>query len=747
MQKKSNGSITFPVALGGMNNIAPQDNLQNNQAVLLQNITYDETTKSFKGSKKYNQVDIPNHSNFNKIYEVIHNDKRNILLVNENGFYDYNQKKFIETSGVISDVVYNDDGVYISYDNRVFIYANASTELKEIPFSDVLINTRLITQSASSGIGMLQVLGDTMYILYYTSGGVGYFSLSEETPTFKTLDTSVHLTSMQWCMLCKYNNKVYILKYGARSDSDKQVGVYELTKYGIGDVNNSPLGLLLLCLSLQTNTGQMTYPFSGVILKYKDGELYSVANFTYGSNANCDGISYNKYISDVSNYMLMGLHEFQTKEYDRLLRVKVSFLQKGWGGTGAPENFTLITLAIVYDALTGEELSSTQTQRQGIYQTYPFTLYTGAYKINSNNKIIAYAISSFYLLNIEKDFTCSFRGINILELENQNIITATQNLNKIYVSHTEPSTNIYEIDMNSVTKNKIPFMLINNGRLVVAQTNSLYYSGVGDFDNWNEETDADALFLEVGYKDSGNIIAGALTYGSIIIFKDNGYIYRVSGDYPNWSVVKIAETDNITSNIYNMGGTLLFGTKTGVKQINPTQVYGDFLLSDFQNNVITNEVTDISESQDRKTIIFCSKDYVIEYHTQLNIFYVCQAEVYSQMLEFYNNEEYKHYALKNGNLYEQGQYLNDVTVTRGLIHNEYNLVIKAITLYTDEIQKDTEIEIEFISGKKITRTLKKGQSKHKFFITVRLKEMQLKYIHSGDIFINNTIVEYSTVGA
>ena len=276
----------------------------------------------------------------------------------------------------------------------------------------------------------------------------------------------------------------------------------------------------------------------------------------------------------------------------------------------------------------------------------------------------------------------------------------------------------------------------------------LLYSGVGDFNNWQEETDADALFLEVGYKDGGNIIAGALTYGSIIVFKDNGYIYRIYGDYPNWTVVKIAETDSITSNIYNMGGTILFGTKTGVKQISPTQVYGDFLLSDFQNNIIANEVTSISESQDRKTIVFCSKDYVFEYHTQLNIFYIYQAEKYTQMLEHFSNNNYIHYALKDNLLCEQGDtVLNDVTIQRALIHNQYNIVIKSITLYTYTLQEDIEIEIEFYKDKKITRTLKAGQSKHKFFITVMLKELQLKYKHNGSIFINNTIIELMNIGA
>ncbi len=61
------------------------------------------------------------------------------------------------------------------------------------------------------------------------------------------------------------------------------------------------------------------------------------------------------------------------------------------------------------------------------------------------------------------------------------------------------------------------------------------------------------------------------------------------------------------------------------------------------------------------------------------------------------------------------------------------------------MESDTEITIYLFDNINFKRVLKQGQSKHKIFITKRLRELQLKYIHAGSIFIYNIIIEYSNV--
>ena len=194
---------------------------------------------------------------------------------------------------------------------------------------------------------------------------------------------------------------------------------------------------------------------------------------------------------------------------------------------------------------------------------------------------------------------------------------------------------------------------------------------------------------------------------------------------------------------------MLFGTKTGIKQLNPSQNYGDFSISDFQNNIISDNVTHISLSENRKALIFCSENYVIEYSLLLNIFYIYQSKVYKEILEYYDKEKkYTEYAVDSvGKVYNNNtDEKNIITIKRGLISNQKNIVIKSITLFTDELKEDEEITIYLHGDINFKRVLKQGQSKHKIFLTKRLLEMQLKYIHTGDIFINNIIVECDLIG-
>ena len=309
-------------------------------------------------------------------------------------------------------------------------------------------------------------------------------------------------------------------------------------------------------------------------------------------------------------------------------------------------------------------------------------------------------------------------------------------------------------DTDRLFKGEIKCLLYQNDRLVVGQGSELTYSAVGDFHDWDieksekEQNPSGAKFLEVGYKDTGHISHGFVIYDNIILFKDNGKIFRVAGFLDTWHVSQLGLIKPLTSNIYSYNGALLFGTKDGVKILNTTQAYGDFLVSDFQNNIIDNEVTHISSSQERNTIIFCAKDYVFEYHPTLQIFYVYQKEVYTHMQEYFDGNSYTQYAIgKDGKLYKESDEYNDVEVQRALIHNQYNIVIKAITIYTEPLEEDTELTIELYPNVSFTKVLKQGQSKHKIFQVKRLKELQLKYKHTGKIFITNTVIEISYIGA
>ena len=147
------------------------------------------------------------------------------------------------------------------------------------------------------------------------------------------------------------------------------------------------------------------------------------------------------------------------------------------------------------------------------------------------------------------------------------------------------------------------FVFERFGRLVVTHTgdDSLYYSAVGDpyETGWTENTsdDSSAKSLEIGYKDDGDIQKVLPISGDIAIFKTNGRIYSLSGEYPNWTVQLVGDhSDTVTADgIIDVGHTIVFMTSSGLKSLEAVQVYGNFsvnteLARKFNNSLVSGEV-------------------------------------------------------------------------------------------------------------------------------------------------------------
>ena len=147
------------------------------------------------------------------------------------------------------------------------------------------------------------------------------------------------------------------------------------------------------------------------------------------------------------------------------------------------------------------------------------------------------------------------------------------------------------------------FVFERFGRLVVTHTgdDSLYYSAVGDpyETGWTENTsdDSSAKSLEIGYKDDGDIQKVLPISGDIAIFKTNGRIYSLSGEYPNWTVQLVGDhSDTITAEgITDLGSTIAFMTTSGLKSMEAVQIYGNFSVNTevarkFNNSLVSGNV-------------------------------------------------------------------------------------------------------------------------------------------------------------
>lgn len=128
-------------------------------------------------------------------------------------------------------------------------------------------------------------------------------------------------------------------------------------------------------------------------------------------------------------------------------------------------------------------------------------------------------------------------------------------------------------------------VFIRSGRVGITKQgiDYVFYSGVGDVENWkfkndndSKWTEMDALRIAVGYKDYGNITAVAALSSELLVFKDNGKCFRISGEYPDWAVYEVSSTIdclNAFSAIPVYNDVLIVG-RTGLHNMRTVTEYG-----------------------------------------------------------------------------------------------------------------------------------------------------------------------------
>lgn len=130
-------------------------------------------------------------------------------------------------------------------------------------------------------------------------------------------------------------------------------------------------------------------------------------------------------------------------------------------------------------------------------------------------------------------------------------------------------------------------------------TEGFYLSAVGDGTDWKEDTNrADKTqWLEVGYGDSGTIVAIVPLATDIIFIKSNGKIYQLSGDADpnNWQVTEIANNTDPAGRkcAVNIGNSVIFLSIRGLKTLAAVMEYGNIATSDIGdkfNGLITDSM-------------------------------------------------------------------------------------------------------------------------------------------------------------
>ena len=132
------------------------------------------------------------------------------------------------------------------------------------------------------------------------------------------------------------------------------------------------------------------------------------------------------------------------------------------------------------------------------------------------------------------------------------------------------------VTLNSPIANSV---CVQAGRVLIADAKNLYLSGVGDETNWTENAniDSSAKFLEVGYKDGGELVGMVGLPSGVLLLKNNRRVYRLNIGFPAWTLVEIAREVEVSGRLSACAvADLLFVLgDSEVQNLQAANVYGN----------------------------------------------------------------------------------------------------------------------------------------------------------------------------
>ena len=152
------------------------------------------------------------------------------------------------------------------------------------------------------------------------------------------------------------------------------------------------------------------------------------------------------------------------------------------------------------------------------------------------------------------------------------------------------------ITLNSPNANSV---CVQAGRVLVIDANNLYLSGVGDETNWLEDAnnDSSAKFLEVGYKDGGELVGMVSLPNGVLLVKNNRRVYRLNIGFPTWSLVEISRNTEISGrlSICEVADLLFVLGRNEVQNIQAANIYGNAKPQNI-SLLIESEIKKVSEN-------------------------------------------------------------------------------------------------------------------------------------------------------
>lgn len=216
------------------------------------------------------------------------------------------------------------------------------------------------------------------------------------------------------------------------------------------------------------------------------------------------------------------------------------------------------------------------------FATYPSDILKTYYDFESNRYLVFLKSGNVYA---STNFGSAV-FIGILTGSSRPMCTKFQN--KVWIAS---GGHLQYFDGNSsmVTVNDSPladFVIVREGRIVCFRTRDdmARYSGMGDGTFWEEDPndDSSASWVEIGYGDSGDLLDAVFMANDIFFFKSNGFVYKLSGEYPDWTVELVSEKADLDTRMCacNIGNDVVFVGRRGLKSLNSTSKYVEIESAD-----------------------------------------------------------------------------------------------------------------------------------------------------------------------
>lgn len=122
-------------------------------------------------------------------------------------------------------------------------------------------------------------------------------------------------------------------------------------------------------------------------------------------------------------------------------------------------------------------------------------------------------------------------------------------------------------------------VFVKDGRVWTYCKDRIDVSGVGDENAWTSDVDdiSSAQWLEVGYKNGGEIMGIVALSSDALVIKDNGYVFRVQGSFPNVTPSEVSREVTCKGNVPAVAlvnDAIILG-KNSVQDVSTTNNYGD----------------------------------------------------------------------------------------------------------------------------------------------------------------------------